>query len=93
VKKAIDLLQGVAGPSSPVLFLKMDTKDWTPVGEENFFSIVPGKNSKAAVVLCDVDGNSKAITEFVPADQARASSDKLKARGVEKFDGEVRLPI
>jgi hypothetical protein len=36
--KALEVLQEVAGPCSPVLFLKMGRNDWVPVGEENFLS-------------------------------------------------------
>ena len=93
MKRAIELLQEVAGPSSPVLFLKMGSEAWTPVGEENLFTVVSGKNSTAAVVLCDGDGNSKAISGWVSVQQAEGFARSLETRGLARFLGEVMLPI
>jgi hypothetical protein len=93
VKKALDILQEVVGPCSPVLFLKTSSDDWTPVGEENLFAIVTGKNSTAAVVLCDGDGNSKAMSGWVSTEEAEVFGRTLGTRGLERFDGEVQLPI
>jgi hypothetical protein len=93
VRRAMEALQELAGPSSPVLFLKMGTQEWTPVGEEMLFAVVGGKNSTAAVVLCDGEGNSKAISGWVPAEKAKAIARALGARGVPEFEGDVKLPI
>lgn len=92
VKKAMGILQEVAGPCSPILFLKTNSDYWTPVGEENLFAIVTGKNSTAAVVLCDGDGNSKAMSGWVPTERAEGFGRRLGAKGLARFDGEVRLP-
>lgn len=89
----MDILQEVAGPSSPVLFLKMNTPEWTPVGEETFFAVVKGKNSTGAVVICDGEGNSKAISTWVPTSQADAYALSLESKGLSRFEGEVKLPI
>ena len=32
VNRAVAMLQGVAGPSYPMLFLKLGNPEWTPVG-------------------------------------------------------------
>ncbi|HME18113.1 MAG TPA: hypothetical protein VKF15_00055 [Nitrososphaerales archaeon] len=88
----MEILQEVAGSSSAVLFLRMGSQDWTPVGEETLFAVVGGKNSTAAVVICDGEGNSKAISGWVPAEKAEAIARSLDARGVSKFQGEVKLP-
>ena len=93
VKKALEVLQDVAGQCAPVLFLKMGTKDWVPVGEENLFSLVKGKNSTEAVVVCDAEGNSKAISGWVSSSVARGYASSLRSRGLLMFEGEVRLPI
>ena len=93
VRKAVETLQEVAGPSSPVLFLKMGTRDWTPVGEEILFAVVQGKNTTAAVVICDSEGNSKAISGWLPRESVDGVVRSLITKGVKKFDGEVRLPI
>jgi len=93
VKNSIDALQSVVGVCYPMLFLKIGVPDWTPVGEEMLHSIVPGKNDTAAVVICDRDGNSKAMSTWFPAAKAREYSSALVAKGVPKFDGEVKLPI
>ena len=62
------------------------------MGEEDLFSVVEGKNSTAAVVVCDREGNSKAITAWVSPSEAQAIGQTLAAKGMSKFEGEVRLP-
>ena len=93
VKDAIDLLQSAAGPCYPMLFLKLGIQDWTPVGEEMLYSVVPGKNEMAAIVVCDAEGNSKAMTPMLTEPRARECAMLLEARKVPKFEGEVKLPI
>ena len=86
-------LQDVAGPSYPMLLLKLGVTDWTPVGEEMLQKVVPGKNETAALVICDADGNSKAMSGWLPRPKADECSKSLGLRGVPVFPGEVRLPI
>lgn len=93
VKDAIDILQGVVGVCYPMLFLKIGVSDWTPVGEETLHAVVPGKGDTAAIVICDSDGNSKTMSAWVPATKAEEHSTTLLARGIPKFDGEVKLPV
>jgi len=76
-----------------MLFLKMDSKEWEPVGEEDLYSIVLGKNGTAALVICDSDGNSKTMSAWVPSAEAGSFSRSLASRGIQKFEGDVRLPI
>ncbi len=83
----------MAGPSSPVLFLKMNSADWAPVGEESLYAVVKGKNSTAAVVLCDGEGNSKAMSGWFPDAKAQEFANALASRGLAPFEGEVKLPI
>ncbi len=89
----MEKLQEVAGPSYPVLFLKIGIEDWTPVGEEELVALVPGKGGQAAVVLCDSDGNAKAISPWSNYADAERVSRALEAKGCAKFEGEVKLPI
>jgi hypothetical protein len=93
VKDAIDLLQSVAGPCYPVLFIKIGISEWTPVGEEMLQAIVPGKNDTAAIVICDSDGNSKTMSRWLSSAEAQVHSATLTAKGVPIFDGEVKLPV
>jgi len=93
VGKALELLQQVAGPCQPLLFLKMGVKEWTPVGDELLYSLVPGKNETASVILCDYEGNSKAMSSWVPRSEAESFVQQLSSRGLKKFEGEVKLPI
>jgi hypothetical protein len=94
VKDAIDALQAVVGPCYPMLFLKIGVSDWTPVGEEMLHAVVPGKNDTAAVVICDSEGNAKTMSStWVSQAKADEYSRTLIARGIPKFDGEVKLPI
>lgn len=93
MKLAIGILQEVAGPCSPVLFLKMGIENWTPVGEENLYAVVKGKNATEAVVICDSEGNSKAISGWVSQTVAEEYSRSLQSKGLPLFDGEPKLPI
>ena len=86
-------LQEVAGPSYPVLFLKIGIQDWTPVGEEELLALVPGKGGKAAVVLCDSDGNAKAMSPWSDYAEAERVSRELQAKGHAMYGGEVKLPV
>jgi len=93
VKDAIDVLEGVTGPCYPMLFLKIGAESWTPVGTEMFHKVVPGKNSTAALVICDSDGNSKAMSGWFTEDEAAGYSMTLETKGVPEFGGDVKLPI
>lgn len=93
VKKSLDLLQEVAGPSHPVLFLKMGVTNWTPVGEEELCALVAGKEGKAAVVVCDSDGNAKAMSAWLSRADAERISGELRAKGLGGYGGEVNLPV
>lgn len=93
VRLALERLQEVAGPSYPVLFLKMGVRDWTPVGEEDLFSLIQGKDDRAAVVLCDADGNSKAMTSWLNRADAERVTGQLKSKGMPRYEGEAKLPL
>jgi hypothetical protein len=93
VNRAVSTLQEIAGPCYPMLFLKLGVTDWTPVGEEMMQKVVPGKNKTAALVICDGDGNSKAMSTFVPAEKASEFSKRLELKGIPVFPGDVKLPI
>lgn len=93
VQDAVNFLQQVAGPCYPMLFLKVGSGTWSPVGEEMLYSVVPGKSGAAAVVICDAEGNSKAMTTWIQAALAEEHARSLGAKGLAKFEGEVNLPI
>ena len=93
VNGALAVLQGVAGPSYPMLLLKLGVTEWTPVGEEMMHKVVPGKNDTAALVICDADGNSKAMSGWTTSSKAAECSRVLELKGVPVFPGEVKLPI
>jgi hypothetical protein len=93
VNEALGILQEVAGPSFPMLFLKLGLTDWTPVGEEMLQKTVPGKGETAALVICDSEGNSKAMSAFGPVDKISQYSKSLELKGIPEFGGEVKLPL
>jgi hypothetical protein len=93
VNQAVAALQEVAGPCHPVLFLKLGSSDWTPVGEEMFHKSIPGKGGTAALVICDADGNSKAMSGWFPVHKTGEFSETLTQRGIPVFAGDVSLPI
>jgi len=76
-----------------MLFLKVGSGTWTPVGEEMLYAVVPGKSGTAAVSICDSEGNSKAMTPWIPIGKAEEHARSLEAAGLGKFEGVVRLPI
>ncbi len=93
VKAALEHLQEEAGPSYPVLFLKMGIQTWTPVGDEELCAVVSGKEGTAAVVICDADGNAKAMSSWVQALEADRVARAMEARGMIRYAGEVKLPV
>ena len=93
VNRAISVLQDVAGPCYPVLFLKMGIPDWTPVGDEMMHKVIPGKADTAALVLCDAEGNSKAMSMWLPRDRAVELAKTIERKGIPEFPDEVKLPI
>jgi len=90
---AVRALQEVAGPTYPMLFLKLGISDWTPVGEEMLHKLVPGKNETAALVICDADGNAKAMSGWVSTSKANELARLLESKGIPVFSGDVKLPI
>jgi hypothetical protein len=93
VNESVNVLQGVAGPCYPMLFLKLGVTDWTPVGEEMLHQVVPGKNGMAALVICDGEGNAKTMSGWFPEEKAKEYSKSLELKGIPEFPGEVKLPL
>ena len=93
VSRAVDTLQKVAGPSYPMLFLKLGASEWIPVGDEMLRKTIPGKGGTAAVVICDSEGNAKAMSAWLPEAKAEEHSRSLEKEGLPVFPGEVKLPI
>lgn len=93
VNAAMEVLQPLAGPCYPMLFLKIGITDWTPVGTELLHKIIPGKNGTAALVVCDADGNSKAMSSWLPEDKAGELARILASRGIAEYPGEAKLPV
>ena len=93
VNRAVGVLQEVAGPSYPVLFLKLGIPDWTPVGDEMLRKLIPGKDGTAALVICDGEGNAKAMSAWLAAPRADEVSKVLGSKGIPIFPGDVKLPI
>jgi hypothetical protein len=93
VTRAVAVLQEVAGPSYPMLFLKLGTPEWTPVGDEMMHKVVPGKQGTAALVICDAEGNAKAMSAWLSGEKAQSLAKTLESREVPLFPGDVKLPI
>ncbi|MDG6917045.1 MAG: hypothetical protein JRM85_05570 [Nitrososphaerota archaeon] len=93
VNRALAVLQSAAGPSYPMLILKLGVPEWTPVGDEMLYKVVHGRDSTAALVICDAEGNSKAMSAWLRAEKVDEISQRLDARGIPIFLGDVKLPI
>jgi hypothetical protein len=55
--------------------------------------VVPGRNETAALVICDIDGNAKAMSDWVSPLRAEEIARELESRGVSRFSGDVKLPF
>jgi hypothetical protein len=93
VSRAVAVLQDVAGPSYPMLFLKLGVSDWTPVGDEMMHKVIPGREGTAALVICDAEGNAKAMSGWLVADKAQTLAKVLEKREIPSFPADVKLPI
>ena len=93
VSRAVAVLQEVAGFSYPMLFLRLGVSDWTPVGDEMMHKLIPGKEGTAALLICDAEGNAKAMSDWLPLDRAQTLAKVLESREVPSFPGDVKLPI
>jgi hypothetical protein len=93
VQDAVNFLQQTSGQCHSMLFLKVGSGSWSPVGEEMLYAVVPGESGTAAVVICDAEGNSKAMTTWVQASLAEEHARSLASKGLARFEGEVQLPI
>ena len=91
--RAVAVLQAVVGPTYPLLFLKLGISDWMPVGEEMLYKVVPGKLGTAALVICDAEGNAKAMSGWISGEKAESLAKTLESRDVPPFPGDVKLPI
>ena len=76
-----------------MLFLKVGLADWTPVGDEQLFSTIKRADGSAALVICDSDGNSKAMSVWTTTNAVGNYETELRSRGLVEFTVEVRLPI
>jgi len=93
VNRAVAVLQEVAGPSYPMLFLRLGISDWTPVGDEMMHKVIPGRQGTAALVICDAAGNAKAMSGWLSGDKAESLGKVLESREIPYFPGDVKLPI
>lgn len=71
----------------------MGREDWTSVGQEELFSVVNERDDTAAVVICDSEGNTKAISGWLSRGDAERFATTLESRGHPRYDGEVKLPV
>ncbi len=92
-ERAVAILRDAAGAASPLLFLSMGPGEWTPVGDESFYSVVSGKDGREAVVLCDPAGNSKAISPWLPPSEVGRLLSVLEGRQIQRHHGQVHLPV
>jgi hypothetical protein len=93
VSGAMVVLREVAGPCYPLLFLKLGISDWTPVGEEMLYKVTTGNSGTCALVICDAEGNAKAMSTWIPVEKAGEFAKTLESRGIPIFRGDVKFPI
>lgn len=91
-EKAAELLSKITGYAKAAVFLKHETQEFEPVGEENFYSILQLKPKSVVIVLCDAGGNAKAISQFLNPSLAERLVEKLKSMKIEQYTGTPYLP-
>lgn len=102
VKEAREYLNRFAnGTAMPALALKDNkTNVWEPVGEENLYAILNDAGGYVLtdvngymIVLCDRNGISKAIARGLNAEQKDQIIKMLETDKIQKYNGEVSLPV
>ena len=77
----------------PALALKDNkTNKWEPVGEENYFGIVQGDQGYL-IAICDKNGVAKSIANWLNEEKKSEIENNLIKAGVEKFTGNLSLPV
>jgi hypothetical protein len=77
----------------PALALKDNkTNQWEPVGEENYFGIVQGDQGYL-IAICDKNGVAKSIANWFNEGKKNEIENNLIKAGVEKFAGNLSLPV
>jgi hypothetical protein len=92
-EKAAQLLGSVSGYAKGAVFLKHESDTFEPVGEENFYAVIPLRPPSVVVVLCDSGGNSKAMSQFLHPKVAENVVKKLETMGIKMYEGQAYLPM
>ncbi|MEM0116948.1 MAG: hypothetical protein QXE12_04140 [Conexivisphaerales archaeon] len=91
-EKAAEILAKVTGYAKGAIFLKHESEEFEPVGEENFYALIELRPKSLVIVLCDAGGNAKAISQFLHPSLAKKLEERLKAMNIERYNGIPYLP-
>ncbi len=91
VRESMRILNESGSLSYPLLFLKFGKADFEPVGEENLYSVLEDRD-KRAVVICDSEGNAKAITPWMEEEKTNQIVRSLVSLGIERYKGTLKMP-
>jgi hypothetical protein len=93
VDEAVELLKSITRYARPAFFLKpLADKGYQPVGEENFFAIKAIGDNVFSIVICDEEGNAKAISQPMTKYVMDRFVTKLREKGLKEFKGELNYP-
>jgi hypothetical protein len=92
-ERAAEILAQVTGYAKGAVFLRHETDEFEPVGEENFYAIVELKPKSVVIALCDDSGNAKAISQFLHPSLAEKLVEKLKTKNIKQYRGTPYIPL
>ncbi len=95
-EKAAEILRAVTGGAKVALHLKplklRREGKYEPVGEENLYSTLKRKEGFVNVVICDSEGNVKAISRPIDEKEVDKYLSELEKRGLKRYEGELHYP-
>lgn len=92
-QRAQHLLSAYTGTAYAAMVVKETGDGWSPVGEENFFTVVRKDENFSVIVICDGDGYAKAMSNPIPHRAAESIAARMEKDGLKKYSGKLVLPL
>ncbi|GBC72594.1 hypothetical protein HRbin03_00425 [archaeon HR03] len=92
-QRAQNLLSAYTGTAYAAMVVKETRDGWSPVGEENLFTVVRKDENFSIIVICDGDGYAKAMSNPIPHKAAESIAAKMEKDGLKRYSGELILPL
>jgi len=92
-RRAQERLMGYVLSSHAAMIVKEKDGTWLPVGEEDLYAIIPMKDGRIVLVLCDGDGYAKAMSDPLDEQQMDRAIQRLRSDGLSLYQGKITLPV